>query len=53
MLVGHEPDFSETISRLIGGHIVMKNGGLACLDLPDPKAMQGELLWRVPPKLMR
>lgn len=53
MFVGHEPDFSETISRLIGGgHIVMKKGGLACIDLPDPKTMQGELLWLVPPKLM-
>lgn len=40
-------------NRLIGGgHIVMEKGGLASLDLPDPKAMQGELLWLVPPKLM-
>lgn len=53
MFVGHEPDFSETISRLIGGgRVVVKKGGLACIDLPDPKAMQGELLWLVPPKLM-
>jgi phosphohistidine phosphatase len=53
MFVGHEPDFSETITRLIGGgHIVMKKGGLACIDLPDPKALKGELLWLVPPKLM-
>lgn len=53
MFVGHEPDFSETIARLIGGgHVVMKKGGLACIDLPDPQAMAGELLWLVPPKLM-
>ncbi len=53
MLVGHEPDFSETIGRLIGGgRVVMKKGGLACIDLPDPKAMKGELLWLVTPRLM-
>lgn len=53
VLVGHEPDFSETISRLIGGgRIVVKKGALACVDLPDPKTLKGELLWLVAPKLM-
>ncbi len=53
MFVGHEPDFSETISCLIGGgHVEVKKGGLACVDLPNPKVMKGELLWLVPPKLM-
>ena len=33
-LVGHEPDFSRTISELIGGgRVVLKKGGLARVDL--------------------
>ncbi len=53
LLVGHEPDFSETISRLIGGgRIVVKKGGMACVDLPDPQSPKGDLLWLVPPKLI-
>ncbi len=54
MFVGHEPDFSETIGRLMGGgRVDMKKGGLACVDLPDPKTMKGELLWLVTPKMMQ
>ncbi len=53
MFVGHEPDFSETIGRLIGGgRVVVKKGGLACVNLPDPKTMKGELLWLVTLKMM-
>ncbi len=51
MLVGHEPDLSETISALIGGgRIVMKKGGLALVDLPDAQFRRGELLWLLTPK---
>ncbi len=53
MFVGHEPDFSQTIGYLTGGsRVVVKKGGLACVDLPDRKALKGELLWLVPPRLM-
>lgn len=53
VFVGHEPDFSQVVSQLIGGgRIVMKKGGLACVDLPDPQSLKGELLWLVTPKLM-
>ena len=39
MLVGHEPDFSETIGQLIGGgRVVCKKGGLAWVELPEPHA---------------
>jgi phosphohistidine phosphatase len=50
MLVGHEPDFSETISALIGGgRVVCKKGSLARVDLPDDGSLAGELVWLIPP----
>lgn len=53
MLVGHEPDFSETLSSLIGGgRIVCKKGGLALVELEQPDSLQGELLWLLPPSLL-
>jgi phosphohistidine phosphatase len=53
MLVGHEPDFSETISALIGGgRIVCKKGGLARVDLPEGGGLDGELVWLAPPALL-
>ena len=55
MLVGHEPDFSETIGELIGGaSIDLKKGGLARIDLDGASSTRGELVWLLPPKaLMR
>jgi phosphohistidine phosphatase len=54
MLVGHEPDFSETIGELIGGgRVVCKKGGLACVSVPNTAKMEGELEWLVPPGLLR
>ena len=53
MLVGHEPDFSETISQVTGGsRLVMKKGALACVELDDPTSRQGRLVWLLPPKLL-
>ncbi len=53
MLVGHEPDFSETVASLIGGgHVVCKKGGLALIELEQPDSLQGELLWLIPPSLL-
>ena len=53
MVVGHEPDFSETISALIGGgRIVCKKGGLARVDLPADDSPNGELVWLVPPGIL-
>ena len=52
MLVGHEPDFSETISYLIGGgRVVCKKGGLALVEL-NATNLKGELVWLVPPKAL-
>jgi phosphohistidine phosphatase len=51
MLVGHEPDLSDVIGKLIGGgRVAMKKGGLALVELPNPQTKRGELLWLFPPK---
>lgn len=53
ILVGHEPDFSETISMLIGGgSLVCKKGSLARVDLTSLDPLQGDLVWLIPPKVL-
>ncbi len=53
MLVGHEPDFSETIGRVTGGgRLALKKGALACVDLDDPASLHGTLVWLIPPKAL-
>jgi len=53
MLVGHEPDFSKVIGDLIGGgRVECKKGSLACVEVPDPVRLAGELLWLLPPKIL-
>jgi len=52
MLVGHEPDFSETVSALIGGgRLIFKKAGLACVEMISLSPPQGDLVWLVPPRL--
>jgi phosphohistidine phosphatase len=54
LLVGHEPDFSETISALIGGGLVrMKKGALACVDARRMAPDEGELRWLLNPEHLR
>ena len=55
MLVGHEPDFSLIVGRLIGGgRVVCKKGGLARVDVDDGvtggSAGSAELVWLLPPR---
>jgi phosphohistidine phosphatase len=53
LLVGHEPDFSQTVSELIGGGtLVMKKGGLARVRLDSLRPPKGHLVWLVPPKIL-
>lgn len=53
MLVGHEPDFSKTISHLIGGgRVAIKKGGLARVDLQSIDPPSGELIWLLTPKTL-
>lgn len=53
MLVGHEPDFSETLGALTGARLAMKKAGVALVDLADADARRGRLLWLIPPKVLR
>ncbi len=53
MIVGHEPDFSQVISQLVGGGtVVMKKGGLARVDITTPHPPHGELVWLLTPSLL-
>ncbi len=53
LVVGHEPDFSETVAALIGGgDVVMKKGGLARVDVAAPAAGGGRLDWLLTPPLL-
>ena len=53
LLIGHEPDFSGTVSALTGGSlIVLKKGGLARVDLEDVSSQSGQLVWLIPPKIL-
>jgi phosphohistidine phosphatase len=51
-LVGHEPDFSETISALVGGgQIRCGKASLVRVDLDERRPLSGRLAWLMPPKL--
>ena len=50
MVVGHEPDFTKTISALTGASLKLSKGGLALVDV-DLTTMRGKLLWLFPPKI--
>jgi phosphohistidine phosphatase len=56
-VVGHEPDLSELLARLLGtpraDRLVFKKGGAALVDVPSSLAEGGTLLWYLPPRLMR
>ena len=50
MVVGHEPEFSATISAAIGGgRIEIKKGALARVDFAGPHLRNGVLAWLVTP----
>jgi phosphohistidine phosphatase len=52
MLVGHEPDFTEVISKLTGASLKLSKAGVALVDV-DLKSEKGKLLWLFPPKFSR
>lgn len=51
MFVGHNPSLSEIVSVLTGARVDMKKGGLARVDIPEPGARVGELVWLIAPKI--
>ena len=50
MIVGHEPDFTETISELTGASMKLSKAGIALVEL-NHSWRDGRLLWLVPPKV--
>ncbi len=52
MIVGHEPDFTRTISALTGASLKLSKGGVALLDL-DLSSRKGRLVWLFPPKIAK
>lgn len=53
MIVGHEPDFSTVIRALTGGDVRIGKGGIARVDLQHGTAVNGRLVWLIPPKIAR
>jgi phosphohistidine phosphatase len=52
MVVGHEPDFTSTISALTGASLKLSKAGVALVDV-DPFSRKGRLLWLFPPKIAK
>jgi phosphohistidine phosphatase len=56
-LVGHEPQLSEMVARLLGGadaeRLVFKKGGAALLNVPGRLEEGGALLFFLPPRVLR
>ena len=56
-IVGHEPDFSELLARILGTpnaeRLTFKKGGAALVELPGSLLEGGALLWYLPPRLLR
>jgi len=52
MVVGHEPDFTDVISKLTGAALKLSKAGVALVDV-DLEAEEGKLLWLFPPKVAK
>jgi phosphohistidine phosphatase len=52
MVVGHEPDFTKTISALTGASLKLSKAGVALVDV-DLSSQKGRLLWLFPPKIAK
>ena len=52
MIVGHEPDFTQTISQLTGASLKLSKAGVALVEL-DCSWRNSRLLWLFPPKFSR
>jgi phosphohistidine phosphatase len=54
---GHEPHVSDLLARLVGSkaseRLAFKKGGAALVDVPGRLADGGQLLWFLPPKVLR
>jgi phosphohistidine phosphatase len=56
-VVGHEPWLSSLLAHLLGTRhgerLAFKKGGAALLEVPDGLAAGGQLVWLLPPRLLR
>lgn len=55
-LVGHEPDVSHLLGRLVGGAgegLAFKKGGAALVEVDGAAGANGRLIWFLPPRLLR
>jgi phosphohistidine phosphatase len=56
-IVGHEPDLSTLLARLLGSskpeRLAFKKGGAALVDVPGALNEGGALVWYMPPRLLR
>ncbi len=53
ILVGHDPDFSELLSELVGVPLALRKGAIARVDIPgEVAAGGGTLRWLVPPEVL-
>ena len=56
-VVGHEPQMSELLARLLGTNkadrLTLRKGGAAMVDVAGPVAEGGHLLWYVTPRILR
>lgn len=53
LLIGHEPDFSLALGQLTGGTIRLAKAGLARVDLENVVDLRGELVWLIPPRILK
>jgi phosphohistidine phosphatase len=56
-VVGHEPDVSDLLGRLVGtphtDRLIFRKGAAALVDVPGPLQEGGTLLWFLTPRLLR
>jgi phosphohistidine phosphatase len=56
-LVGHGPMLGVLLARMVGSadaeRFALKRGGAALVDLPDGPASAGQLIWFLPPRVLR
>jgi phosphohistidine phosphatase len=56
-LIGHEPWLSRVAAQLLDASSVrafsFRKGGVALIEVEQPRAGQGRLLWFIPPKVFR
>jgi phosphohistidine phosphatase len=57
VVVGHEPDVSEMLARLLGtsrsDRLTFRKGGAALVELPGALHEGGTLQWYLPPRVLR